>query len=144
MEPTYARRVFPCFDEPAIKSTFMLSLNHSATQSAYSNTDIEKSDQVNSNKKVTHFKRTPVMSTYLLAFVVSDYPSISVEERTRVIASPTTLPNLKYFLEISNTELKAFEKLLRVPYGINKLDQFVTANGLPCTAMENWGLITHM
>lgn len=143
MEPTYARRAFPCFDEPAIKSTFTLSLNHSDTQSAYSNTDIVQTYQVTSNKKVTHFKTTPVMSTYLLAFVVSDYPSKSVD-RIKVIASPTILPKLNYFLEISNTELTAFEKLLRVPYGINKLDQFITANGLPCTAMENWGLITHM
>lgn len=36
--PTYARRAFPCFDEPRYRATFTLSLLHEADVSVVSNT----------------------------------------------------------------------------------------------------------
>lgn len=38
MQPTFARRVFICYDEPAFKAFFVLKLRYNSTFSAISNT----------------------------------------------------------------------------------------------------------
>lgn len=37
MEPTFARSVFPCFDEPALKATFNITIIHHPSYVALSN-----------------------------------------------------------------------------------------------------------
>jgi aminopeptidase Q len=37
MEPTFARHVFPCFDEPALKATFNITVIHHPGYAALSN-----------------------------------------------------------------------------------------------------------
>lgn len=39
-EPTYARRAFPCFDEPGFRATFQLSIVHPKNLFALSNTRV--------------------------------------------------------------------------------------------------------
>lgn len=41
LEPTGARRLYPCFDEPAIQATFQLSVIATAAQTVLSNTEVE-------------------------------------------------------------------------------------------------------
>ena len=40
--PNFARKVFPCFDEPHFKSTFQLIIQHSKQKQAISNMDVRK------------------------------------------------------------------------------------------------------
>lgn len=77
-EETEARRAFPCFDEPEFKAEFTLNLIHSSTYVAVSNTEGIVTDN-GDGTSTTIFATTPRMSTYLLAFVVSDYGFISNE-----------------------------------------------------------------
>ena len=70
-ESHHAREVFPCIDEPEAKATFQLELTHTKEEVALSNTPL-KTEKISGKLKTSKFELTPVMSTYLLAFVVGE------------------------------------------------------------------------
>ena len=80
-ESVDARRALPCFDEPAIKAAFTVSLTVDADLVAVSNMPIEETSEEKAQgdggkPRVTHrFHTTPVMSTYLLG---QPYPALSL------------------------------------------------------------------
>ncbi|KAG5541207.1 hypothetical protein RHGRI_021155 [Rhododendron griersonianum] len=78
-EPADARRCFPCWDEPACKATFRITLEVPTELVALSNMPIveEKRDGI---IKTVHYEESPIMSTYLVAVVIGlfDY----VEDHT--------------------------------------------------------------
>ena len=78
-EATDARRAFPCWDEPAAKATFELTLRIPSELTAVSNTMPEAETPAKEGTKEILFAPTPKMSTYLLAFIVGDLAA--VEER---------------------------------------------------------------
>src|SRR5439155_25099013 len=67
-EAADARRAFPCFDEPEFKARFTLALVHDASLAAIANMPKERTETVADGRQRTSFQRTPVMSSYLLAF----------------------------------------------------------------------------
>ncbi len=72
-EPTYARQAFPCFDEPNIKATYSISIIHDKNLNAISNGKEIGKDIIDDNRVRTRFSKTVRMSTYLVAFVISDF-----------------------------------------------------------------------
>lgn len=71
-ESHYARSVFPCIDEPEAKATFDLTLETTAGLQVLSNTPITSQTKTSYGKQLTSFETTPIMSTYLLAFVIGE------------------------------------------------------------------------
>lgn len=69
-----ARTAFPCWDEPNLKATYDFEIEIPEDQTALSNMP-EKSTKKGSKEglKVVAFERTPVMSTYLLAWAFGDF-----------------------------------------------------------------------
>ena len=60
-----SQKVFPCFDEPALKATFDISLIANNDLTCLSNMDVLSEEQQGSEKKLVKFNRTRPMSTYV-------------------------------------------------------------------------------
>ena len=89
-ESSDARRAFPCFDEPNLKATFDVSIEIPEDQIALSNMPEKEVKPSKNGRKVVTFERTPVMSTYLLAWAFGNFEY--VEDFTRRKYNGKSLP----------------------------------------------------
>lgn len=78
LRPNFARRLFPCFDEPAFKVPIELSIAHTSNVSSLSNMPIKTTEQSPTEPGWVwdHFQRSLPMSTFSLSIVISDLPFI--------------------------------------------------------------------
>ena len=145
-ESTDARRAFPCWDEPAVKATFDVTLIVPEELEALSNTEPVSTTSTGDGRKVVRYAPTPVMSTYLLAFVVGDIACL--QDRTsdgvlmRVWATKGNEDKGKFALETSMALLDYFHDYFGIPYPLSKLDHIALPD-FAAGAMENWGAITY-
>lgn len=73
-EATNARSAFPCFDEPAFKAVFRITVVHDVNLVALSNMPLESRDRKRNNRLVeSQFSASVPMATYLVAFIVCDF-----------------------------------------------------------------------
>uniref|UniRef100_A0A8B9J1X7 Aminopeptidase n=1 Tax=Amazona collaria TaxID=241587 RepID=A0A8B9J1X7_9PSIT len=150
LEPTYARTVYPCFDEPAMKATFNIRIVHDPSYVALSNMpaiDIsEMKDENGSLWTITKFNTSLKMSTYLTAFVVCDFDYVTRTERgneIRIWARKEAVKSgyVDYALNVTGPIFSFLEDLLNVSYPLPKTD-LVALPDFGAGAMENWGLMT--
>jgi puromycin-sensitive aminopeptidase len=145
-ESTDARRAFPCFDEPAHKAVFDVTLMIPGHMTAVSNT-IETDVQHHDNGlKVVKFAPTPKMSTYLLAFIIGEMEYIEGKTKDGVIVRIFTVPGkkhqAKFALEVGIKVLEFFNKYFAIPYPLPVLDMLAIPD-FASAAMENWGAVTY-
>ena len=91
-ESSDARRAFPCFDEPNLKAAFDVEIEIPEDLTALSNMPEKatRPSKKRSGYKVVAFERSPVMSTYLLAWAFGDFEYI--EDFTRRKYNGKSLP----------------------------------------------------
>uniref|UniRef100_A0AAZ3R2H9 Aminopeptidase n=1 Tax=Oncorhynchus tshawytscha TaxID=74940 RepID=A0AAZ3R2H9_ONCTS len=152
MQATFARKAFPCFDEPAMKAVFHITLIHQRGTVALSNgRDVETVNSTIDGTEVTmtRFEPTKRMSTYLLAFIVSDFDHItgSIENNNvlvRIWARRKAIAegHGNYALNVTGPMLKFFQRYYNASYPLSKSDQIALPD-FNAGAMENWGLITY-
>lgn len=145
-ESHYARQAFPCIDEPSAKATFDLTLTTEKDVTVLSNMP-SKWQRVENDALITAFQTTPVMSSYLLAWVVGDLQkkSLTTESGVEVNIWSTKAHNennLDFALDIATRTIDFFDDFFGVPYPLPKSDH-VALPDFSSGAMENWGLITY-
>jgi len=151
MEPTDARRAFPCFDEPALKAQFTVTLIADKHLTCLSNMDVASETEVDSKmsggkKKAVRFNKSPLMSTYLVAFIVGELNYIetnSFRVPIRVYATPDQdIEHGRFSLELAAKTLAFYEEKFDSKFPLPKMDM-VAVPDFSAGAMENWGLITY-
>ncbi|TLZ68757.1 MAG: M1 family metallopeptidase [Methanobacteriota archaeon] len=145
-ESTDARRAFPCWDEPAAKATFQVSLVAPDGMAAVSNTPIAEEKDLGDGTRLVRFAETPRMATYLLAFVVGPLEALGGQSRkgtkVGVRALPDRIAHGRWGLEESIRVLDYLNEYYGVPYPLEKLDH-IALQDFAAGAMENWGAITY-
>ncbi|MGH7253215.1 MAG: M1 family metallopeptidase, partial [Nitrospiraceae bacterium] len=143
-EATDARRAIPCWDEPAFKAVFSVTLVIDPGLTAVSNTRII-SERVEGGKKVLRFADTIRMSTYLLAFVVGDLEATDAVQVGRTPLRVWCVPGKRHLtgfaLEVAADSLRFFQDYYGLPYPGDKLDLLAIPD-FASGAMENLGAIT--
>lgn len=88
------------------------------------------------------------MSSYLLAFVVSDFEYISNaktkqqdETLHRIWVRPDSIKKAQFALDSSEAVLKTLEDYVGFKYELPKVDSAAIPN--KGGAMENWGMVTY-
>lgn len=150
MQAADARKAFPCFDEPAMKANFSVTLVHRPDHTALSNMPVQSSSQYTEagvTWNVTEFQTTPKMSTYLLAFIVSQFQAVERRQdnvQIGIWGRPKAIAEGQgaYALNVTGPILKFFERHYNTAYPLPKSDQ-VALPDFNAGAMENWGLVTY-
>src|SRR5580658_11379146 len=124
-EPADARALLPCWDEPALKATFAISVDAPAQQLAVSNTPIAAITPLGGGMQRVRFAETPKMSTYLLFLGIGDFERVHREVDgvdVGVVFKRGDADKAPYALEEAVALLHYYNGYFGVPYPLPKLD----------------------
>ncbi len=145
MEPGNARQLLPCWDEPAFRARFRLSLELPAGFAGYSNMPVVARRPLAGGGQHLQFATTPKMASYLLAFAAGELERISdrvAGTEVGVVATAGKLDRAQYALAASRQLLPYFNDYFGIRYPLPKLDHIAQPGGFG-GAMENWGAIIY-
>ncbi|KAF4746115.1 hypothetical protein FOZ63_027367 [Perkinsus olseni] len=149
-EAWYARRAFPCVDEPARRAVFKITITTEADKQVVSNMPVASREVFKSGKdnkslyQSVEFLPTVKMSTYLVAFCVGDFECVQKMTKNGTLVRVLCTPGKK---SLSNFALDAgvrvleYEEFFGIRYPLPKLDMIAIPD-FAMGAMENWGLVT--
>ncbi|XP_068236621.1 glutamyl aminopeptidase-like [Palaemon carinicauda] len=147
-EPTYARRAFPCFDEPSFKSTYSVTIvRPSERYIALSNMPVklEKKGVPSPSSTEVTFEKSVPMVTYLVCFIVCDFTYKEMLMKSgmpfRVYAPEGRIKNSQFALETGASILQMYEKMFDLPFPLPKSDMAAIPD-YSSGATEHWGIIT--
>jgi len=144
LEAPHARRVFPCWDEPAFRARFRLELTAPANWRVVSNMPAAQRS-VHGALATTRFLPTPPMASYLVHLTAGDLAGI----RTEVDGTELGLWAIRgqeregvQALLNARQILADYGQYLGVRFPLPKLDSIAIPGGWS-GAMENWGAIAY-
>jgi len=144
MEATDARRMFPCWDEPAFRATFTLTATVPAAWATIGNMPVSKR-VVHGGLATTTFAASPKMPSYLVEFTAGELAEISaVSDGTQfgVWAVRGVEQEGATALANAQTILSDYNEYFGYRFPLPKLDSIAVPGGFQ-GAMENWGAITY-
>uniref|UniRef100_A0A1B6ENK7 Aminopeptidase n=1 Tax=Cuerna arida TaxID=1464854 RepID=A0A1B6ENK7_9HEMI len=142
---TSARRAFPCFDEPAYRAPFSISIWHTADQITMSNMNIRSQSDPNPTTGLIldTYEVTPPIPTYLVAFGVTDkdFGVLKGGDMFRVFAREAVINDSTYVVQMGQSILDTISNYTGVNYSLPKIDAVALPDFI-AKAMQNWGLPT--
>jgi aminopeptidase N len=145
-EAVAARRFMPCWDEPAHKATYSVSVATTTGETAVSNMPIERTESSESGLSFVRFQRSPVMSCYLLFLCVGELDRLQTNAggvAVSVLARAGSAYKGQFALESAVKLLEYYNDFFGTPYPLPKLDLIAAPGGGGFSAMENWGAILY-
>jgi alanyl aminopeptidase len=148
-ESIFARRAFPCFDEPGYKVPWRLSLTIHEEHIAVSNTPVASETALPGGMKKVSFADTPPLPSYLVAFGVGPFDVVDAGRAgrnatpLRIIVPRGMSAQAGYAAKVTGRLLELSEEFTGVPYPYAKLDSLTLLQRGQFGAMENVGLITY-
>ncbi|MHB8416900.1 MAG: M1 family metallopeptidase [Myxococcales bacterium] len=147
-EPTDARRAFPCFDEPAFKATYEVTVGTPRGMEAIANApELSEKWDAKAQRWVYRFAATPPISSYLVALGVGRFATVGPQATQTAAKTPLrviTLPGeeklASFALSFAAELLPWYERYFGLPYPYAKLD-LVAVPDFEAGAMENAGAI---
>lgn len=143
--PDRARTLFPCFDQPDMKSVFTLSLEVPSSWQAVANGAIEQVDSTSvTGRRRVYFRETEPLSTYLFSFVAGkltretysrDGRNISIYHRETDPKKVAQCPDIAS--EVFDA-LEWQEEYTQIPYPFAKYDLIIMP-GFQFGGMEHTG-----
>ena len=143
-QATDARRMFPCWDEPAFRAVFRLTVTVPASWAVYSNMPLA-SRKVDGALATTTFDPTPKMPTYLVEFTGGNLGEISADHNGthfNVVAVKGQEEGGRVALATAQQILDDYNDYFGVKYPLPKLTSIAVPGGFS-GGMENWGAITY-
>lgn len=143
-EPASARKFFPCWDEPARKATFSLTVDVPGDRTAISNMPVQTEEPVSATVKRIRFVVTPRMSTYLLFLGIGDFERIHrIVDGTDVgvVVKRGDTAKAAYALEQAALLLHFYNDYFGYRFPLPKLDLIAAPGNIEGGSMENWGAI---
>lgn len=145
-ESTDARRAFPCFDEPAHKAIFEVSVTVPSDRTVISNTVETNVAEHDGGFKTVSFAPSPTMSSYLVAMIVGHFEHIQTKTKSgtlvRVYVRPGKKHQAVFALDVAKRSLEFYEKYFGIKYPLPAMDM-VAIPDFASGAMENWGAVTY-
>lgn len=143
MEPTGARSVFPCVDNPSAKAKFKIEVQVDEKVDAISNSQVLSKKTVGKGMHFV-FEETPPMSTYLFYLGVGKFEYLTKKFGTRKLAVITTPGKSKqgaFALDLLGKLIEKYEAYYKIKYPLPKA-YLIGVPQFGAGAMENWGAIT--
>ena len=143
-EATDARKAFPCWDEPAFKFPYQMTIAVPESHRAVSNTPVAK-ETVAKGIRTVVFAKTKPLPSYLLAIATgplefTPIPGLRVPGRVVTPKGSAALAGVA--VKMTPPIFDAVEKYFGIPYPYEKLDLIAVPEFSP-GAMENAGAITY-
>jgi len=144
LEPTYARRVLPCWDEPARKATFTITVDAPKNRMAISNMPVAEIKPISQSMQRVRFATSPQMSTYLLFLAVGDFERVHGTEDgvdVDIVVKRGDTAKAAYALDQAEKLLHYYDDYFGIRFPLPKLDLIAAPGQIDGDSMENWGAI---
>ncbi|HXJ34772.1 MAG TPA: M1 family metallopeptidase [Candidatus Eisenbacteria bacterium] len=144
LETADARRVLPCFDEPAMKARWRVAVTARAGDAVVGNAPVEREEPAGDGRRTVRFAPTPPLSSYLLALAVGPLEATAPRQcgstPVRVWHVPGKAHLADFGLEAGVEALRRLEEYFGIAYPYTKLD-LIAVPDFEAGAMENAGAV---
>jgi len=139
------RRIFPCWDGPAFRATFQLSIKTGKQNTVLSNMPVLVEQPLGPDQKIVVFEKTPLIASDMVFLACGKLEWLDDEVagvKLRIVTTSGKKELGKYAMEVTKQLLPFFNDYFAVPFPLLKVDQIALPSDVD-DATESWGGIVY-